>query len=292
MTRISALIASVLLLAANAGAQERFQPVAKDATVFSYKIHYLEAGRGEPVILLHGSGGEGARWMPQIEALSKEFRVIAPDHIGFGASDKPMTTYHSGVFAGFIVGFMKTIGVPRATFIGQSLGGAVALDLAVHHPDAVQRLVLVDGGGFRSPTDPPRSAPNWHARQIANAGTLEESREYLEKLYYDHKFVTDELVEHNLILRLRSGYTAESAQWAAERGLGGVTEAEVRGIAAPTLLVWGANDPLSSLATAEKLNAAIKGSRKVVFDKAGHYPFLEHADKFNSLVLEFLKTPS
>jgi pimeloyl-ACP methyl ester carboxylesterase len=292
MTRIPALIASVLLLGANASAQERFQPVAKDAIVFSYKIHYLEAGRGQPVILLHGSGGEGARWMPQIEALSKEFRVIAPDHIGFGQSDKPMTTYHSGVFAGFVVGFMKTIGIPRATFIGQSLGAAVALDLAAHHSDMVQRLVLVDGGGFRSPTDPPRSAPDWHARQIANAGTLEESREYLEKLYYDHRFVTDALVEHNLVLRLRSGYTAESAQRAAERGLGGVTEAEVRGIAAPTLLVWGANDPLSSLATADKLNAAIKGSRKVVFDKAGHYPFLEHADKFNSLVLEFLKTSS
>jgi hypothetical protein len=89
MTRIPALIASVLLLCVHASAEERFQPVAKDATVFSYKIHYLEAGRGEPVILLHGSAGEGARWMPQIEALSKEFRVIAPDHIGFGQSDKP-----------------------------------------------------------------------------------------------------------------------------------------------------------------------------------------------------------
>ena len=81
-------------------------------------------------------------------------------------------------------------------------------------------------------------------------------------------------------------------QSAAERGLGGVTEAEVRAIKAPTLLVWGANDPLSSLATADKLNGAIKGSRKVIFDKAGHYPFLEHAEKFNSLVLEFLKSPA
>jgi pimeloyl-ACP methyl ester carboxylesterase len=81
-------------------------------------------------------------------------------------------------------------------------------------------------------------------------------------------------------------------QTAADRGLGGVTEAEVRSITAPTLLVWGANDPLSSLATADKLNAAIKGSRKVVFDQAGHYPFLEHAQKFNGLVLEFLKSPS
>jgi pimeloyl-ACP methyl ester carboxylesterase len=292
MTPLPVLIAATLLLGASASAQER-EPAAKDATVLGHKMHYLEAGRGEPVILLHGSGGEGARWMPQIKALSSDFRVIAIDHIGFGQSDKPATIYHSGVFAGFLLGFMKAIGVPRATLMGQSLGAAVALDFTVHHPDMVQRLVLVDGGGFRSPSDPPRPAtPDWHSRQIANAGTLEESREYLEKLYYDHKFVTDELVEHNLILRLRSGHTAESMQTAADRGLGGVTEAQVRGITAPTLLVWGANDPLSSLATADKLNAAIKGSRKVVFDKAGHYPFLEHADKFNSLVLEFLKSPA
>jgi len=128
--------------------------------------------------------------------------------------------------------------------------------------------------------------------QFANAGTLEESREYMEKLIYDHSLVTDELVEHNLELRLRSAFTIESMQTANERRLGGVTEAEVRGIKVPTLLVWGANDPLSSLANADKLNDAIKNSRKVVFDKAGHYPFLEHADKFNQLVLEFLKTPS
>jgi pimeloyl-ACP methyl ester carboxylesterase len=275
------------------GRRECVEPAAKDATVLGYKMHYIEAGRGEPVILLHGSGGEGARWMPQIKALSSDFRVIAIDHIGFGQSDKPLIIYHSGVFAGFLVGFMKAIGLPRANLVGQSLGAAVALDLAVHRSDLVQRLVLVDGGGFQTPSDSPRPAmPDWHSRQIANAGTLEESREYLEKLYYDHKFVTEELVEHNLILRLRSGYTAESMQTAAHRGLGGVTEAEVRGITAPTLLVWGVNDPLSSLATADKLNAAIKGSRMVVFDKAGHYPFLEHADKFNRLVLEFLRSPS
>jgi pimeloyl-ACP methyl ester carboxylesterase len=293
MTRLPVLIAAIAFVGGSAQAQQGLEPVAKDASVLGYKMHYLEAGRGEPVILLHGSGGEGARWMPQIKGLSSDFRVIAIDHIGFGQSDKPLTVYHSGVFAGFLRGFMQAIGVPRATLIGQSMGAGVALDLAVHHPDMVQRLVLVDGGGFRSPSDPPRPAtPDRHARQIANAGTLEESREYLEKLYYDHKFVTDALVEHNLILRLRSGYTAESMQTAAERGLGGVTEAQVRGIAAPTLLIWGANDPLSSLAAADKLNAAIKGSRKVVFDKAGHYPFLEHAERFNSVVMEFLKAPS
>ena len=114
----------------------------------------------------------------------------------------------------------------------------------------------------------------------------------MEKLFYDHSFVTDELVEHNLKLRLVSAFTSESMATASQRGLGGVSEAEVRAIKVPTLLIWGMNDPLSSPDNAEKLNGAIKNSRKVLFDKAGHYPFLEHADRFNQVVLEFLKTQS
>jgi 2-hydroxy-6-oxonona-2,4-dienedioate hydrolase len=293
MTRLPiAILACLLLLGARAGAEDRVEPAAKDATVFGYKLHYLEAGRGEPIILLHGTGGEGARWLPTIQGLAGNFRVIALDQVGFGQSDKPLTIYHNGVFAGFLAQFMKTVGVPKAVVMGQSMGAAVALYLAVHHPEMVERLVLVDGGGYRSPADAPPAPPNWHNRQIANAGTLEESREYMEKLYYDHSFVTDKLVEQNLILRLRSAYTIESMQTANARGLGGVSEDEVRGIKAPTLLVWGINDPLSSVANADKLNGAIKNSRKVLFEKAGHYPFLEHADKFNQVVLEFLKSQS
>jgi pimeloyl-ACP methyl ester carboxylesterase len=291
MTRASILIAGSLLLSCTTAMAQ--QPTAKDATVFSYKIHYLEAGRGSPVILLHGSGGEGARWMPTIKGLASDYRVIAPDQIGWGASDKPMTIYHGGVFAEFLARFMKEIGVPKATLIGQSMGAGVALQMAVHYPQMVERMVLVNGGGFTSPNDPPRSgAPDWHARQIANAGTLAESREYLEKMYFNHSLITDELVESNLILRLRSAYTAEAVQTAGARGLGNLTEAQVRGIKAPTLLVWGANDKLSPPVNADKLNAAIAGSRKVLVDKAGHYPFIEHPDQFNQAVRDFLKPQS
>jgi pimeloyl-ACP methyl ester carboxylesterase len=281
-----------LVMASSSTAQERLEPTANDASVFGYRIHYLEAGSGDPVILLHGTGGEGARWMPTIKGLASNFRIISLDQIGFGHSDKPLTTYHSGVFAGFLARFMKTIGVPRATIIGQSMGAGVALCLAVHNPEMVERLVLVNGGSYRAASDPPPAPPNWHDRQIANSGTLEESREYLRKLYYDHSFVTEELVEQNLILRLRSAYTIESMQTANARGLGALTEEEVRGIKAPTLLVWGTNDRLSPVANADKLNAAIENSRKVLIDRAGHYPFLEQAEKFNRIVLEFLNAQS
>src|ERR1700674_4938797 len=97
--RLVVILASLLLFGTRAGAQERVAPAAKDAAVSGYKLHYLEAGRGEPIILLHGTGGEGARWMPTIQGLAANFRVIAIDQIGFGQSDKPLTIYHSGVFA-------------------------------------------------------------------------------------------------------------------------------------------------------------------------------------------------
>src|SRR5262245_17296639 len=284
---------STLLFGTSSTARERLEPTAKDASVFGYGIHYLEAGGGDPVILLHGTGGEGARWMPTIKGLASNFRIISLDQIGFGQSDKPLTTYHSGVFAGFLAGFMQAIGVPKASIVAQSMGAQVALALAVQNPQLVDRLVLVNGGGFRSGPAASNTAPqDWHARQIANAGTLSESREYLEKLYYDHSLITDEMVERNLVQRLRSAHTIESMQVAGDRGLGGLNEEEMRGIKAPTLLVWGANDRISPPANADRLNAAIKGSRKVLIDKAGHYPFLEHPDKFNQVVMEFLKSQS
>jgi pimeloyl-ACP methyl ester carboxylesterase len=262
--------------------------IRKDATVLGCRIHYLEAGRGDPVILLHGMGGEGARWMPTIRSLASQFRVIAPDQIGFGQSDKPLTTYHRGVFGGFLVEFMQAIAVPSATLIAQSMGVGVALYVAVHHAQMVARLVLVNGAGLGLDSSPP-AQPDWHARQIANAGTLEESRDYLEKLYFDRSLVTDSLVRQNLILRLRSAFTIESMQTANARGLGRLTEEELRQIRIPTLLVWGMNDPLSPVQTADKLHAAIKGSRKALIDKAGHFPFLEHPERFNQVVIEFLR---
>src|SRR5262249_55745486 len=130
---------------------------------------------------------------------------------------------------------MKEIGVPKAALIGQSMGAGVALQMAVKYPQMVERMVPVNGGGFTAPNDPPRAgAPDWHARQIANAGTLAESREYLEKMYYNKNLISDELVEHNLILRLRSAYTAEAVQTANARGLGGLTPTPARRNHGPT----------------------------------------------------------
>src|SRR6516165_7075746 len=95
---------------------------AKDVTVLGFKLHYLEAGRGAPVVLLHGLGRDGSRWGPNIEPLARDFNVFALDQIGFGESDKPLANYHTGMLAEFLVGFLKAAGIPKASLVGNSMG--------------------------------------------------------------------------------------------------------------------------------------------------------------------------
>jgi pimeloyl-ACP methyl ester carboxylesterase len=266
------------------------RPVAKEAVVYSFKLHYLEAGDGRPVILLHGLGGDGSRWAPNIEPLAADFRVLALDQIGFGQSDKPLANYHSGMLAEFLVGFMDALGIPRASLVGNSMGASVACYTAVHYPERVDRLVLVDGAGYRRRANAP--PPDPHRRQIQNGVTLAETREFFRILFHDKSLVTDQLVKDSLSLRLRSAFTISKIQEAGEKGLGGVSEEEMRTIKAPTLIIWGKYDELSSPETADRLERDISGSRKVLIDQAGHLPQLEKPEEFNRILREFLKGSS
>src|SRR5262252_10923498 len=153
-------------------AQPKTAAAGKDVTVLGFKLHYLEAGRGAPVVLLHGLGGDGSRWGPNIEPLSRDFHVFALDQIGFGQSDKPLANYHTGMLAEFLVDFLKAANVGRASLVGNSMGASVALYTAVHFPHAVDKIVLADGGGFRSggaalPGEA-RSAEAGRRRQLQN----------------------------------------------------------------------------------------------------------------------------
>src|SRR5919206_3245948 len=149
MKKHLAVLALVVVSAWTAAAQSA-AIASKDVTVLGFKLHYLEAGRGAPVVLLHGLGGDGSRWRPNIEALAKDFHVFALDQIGFGESDKPLANYHTGMLAEFLVGFLKAVNVPKASLVGNSMGAGVALYTAAKFPQLVDRIVLADGGGYRS----------------------------------------------------------------------------------------------------------------------------------------------
>jgi pimeloyl-ACP methyl ester carboxylesterase len=261
----------------------------KDAIVLGFRLHYREAGRGAPVILLHGLGGDGSRWAPNISSLATTFHVIALDQIGFGDSDKPLANYHVGMLSEFLVGFLNAIGIPKASLVGNSMGASVAAYTAVHDPQVVDGLVLVDGAGYApAPGAPPL---NPHRRQINNGVTREETREWARLMFHDKSLVTDAMVDENLTMRLHSAFAISKIMDSNDSGLGGITQDEMRRIHEPTLILWGKYDEVAGPPeqTAARLHCDISGSRLVVIDNASHFPQLEHPEEFNRLVQQFLK---
>jgi pimeloyl-ACP methyl ester carboxylesterase len=162
------------------------------------------------------------------------------------------------------------------------MGAFVAMYAAVHNPEVVDRLVLVDGGNLVAKPRTP------HLVQIQNGTTLAETREYFELMFYDKSFVTDQMVRDNYIRRLKVSYTISKMQEARVKGLGKVSEAEARGIGAPTLILWGKHDALLDPAGATELDRVIPNSRAVLLEKTGHIPQVEEPQRFNKLVREFL----
>ena len=134
-------------------------PQSKQVEVFGQKIHYVEAGSGPNVILLHGLGGDSTNWAATVPALASNYHVWAPDQIGFGASDKPLINYRVGTLVDFLEGFCKKAGIDKAVVVGNSLGGWTAMAFTLAHPERVQKLVLVDSAGYsfnQSPVKPTR----------------------------------------------------------------------------------------------------------------------------------------
>jgi triacylglycerol lipase len=276
---ILAIATALLATATSRGAPPT---VEKDATIFGYRLHYRETGQGAPIILLHGLGGDGSRWTSATAALAGDFRVIALDQIGFGESDKPLVNYNHGLLAEFLVEFMRAVGIRKASIVGHSMGAFVGTHVAVHHPDQVDRLVLVDGGSLDNPPRPP------HLMQIQNGTTLAETREYFELMFYDKSRVTDQLVRDNYLRRLRVSYTISRMQESRVKGVGFVTREQAATIKVPTLIVWGEHDVLLPVGDAELLHRVIPNSRLVVLQKSGHIPQVEQPDDINKALHGFL----
>lgn len=278
---------SVLLVVAVAEAQSP-KLTEKEISVYGFKLHYAEAGSGPAVILLHGNGSDWRRWQLTVDALATDFHVLALDQIGHGESDKPLANYSSELLVDFLVGFMQALQIPRATLVGNSMGARVAVATAVHYPSLVERLILVDGAGYRS-VGPPTAA-QLRVLQLLNCSTLAEARELAKRLYYDDSRVTEALVAETYTRRLKVAYTISKLGEATVKGLSGVTEEEMRSITVPTLIVWGKEDEMALLATAERLHKDIAGSQLAVIDQCGHLPQMEKPEEFNQLVRGFLQT--
>lgn len=128
--------------------------VVRYVRIHGHEVGYREAGAGPALLLLHGIAGSSWAWREVMPALAERHRVIAPDLLGHGESAKPMGDYSLGAFASGTRDLLTVLGVERATIVGQSFGGGVAMQLAYQHPEVCERLVLVDSGGLGREVSP------------------------------------------------------------------------------------------------------------------------------------------
>lgn len=273
------LLLIILCVAAQVSAQ-----TAKETTVFGQKIHYVEAGTGPTVILLHGLGGSSQAWQFNIAPLAAKFRVIVPDQIGFGKSDKPLVNYRIRTYVDFLDQFCKQLNIERATLVGNSMGGWIAAMYTAAFPDRVEKLVLVDAAGYAPPKD-------FDTRVFwsLNPTTRAEMKVLVTKVFYNKAFHTDTAVDMSIAARLAAGdgFTIKSITESIIRGEDFLDDV-VKTIKRPTLIIWGREDGLVPLAEGERFNKDIAGSKLIVLDQCGHVPNFEKAAEFNAAVLKFL----
>ena len=260
--------------------------VEKWVTLYGVKIYYQEAGQGPAVILLHGLGGDSTNWASTIGPLSEHFRVIVPDQVGFGKSEKPFISYRVGTYVDFLDALYKELKIERASLVGNSLGGWISAAFALAHPDKVDRLILVDAAGFALPKDPAAAAV---ARSL-NTSTRQGVRDILPLVFYNTQlYASDAAVDMFFTRKMKSGdgYTVEQVVESVIRGED-VLDSKLSAVKSPTLIVWGREDKLTPLAGGERFKKEIAGSQLAVIDKCGHVPQIEKAAEFNGIILGFL----
>jgi pimeloyl-ACP methyl ester carboxylesterase len=265
------------------------------AKVGSVNTRYWQAGdSGNTVILLHGGGGYIELWKHNIFELAKHHRVYAFDMVGAGRSDKPDANYTFDFMAQFTRDFMKALDISKASLIGTSAGGGVALTVALNFPELVDRLVLVGSAGLGKEI-------NFLLRitTLPGLGRLFSSPSksgvamLCKQAVYDPNLITDEIVdEFYQMARLPGSSEATLNVGRSNFNIWGqfhqsITE-RLGTIAAPTLIVWGRQDPMVPVTQAQSAAKIIPNARLEIIEECGHWSSIEHPQKFNQLVLEFL----
>jgi 2-hydroxy-6-oxonona-2,4-dienedioate hydrolase len=262
-----------------------------------WQLHYQEAGQGHPVILLHGSGPGATGWSNfagNIEALAQRFHVYAVDMPGWGQSDATTVEQLDHVEAA--IQFMDALGIERAAFVGNSMGGQTSLRLATEYPDRITHLITMGPPVGRMPTlFGAGDGPSEGLKTLIQAyqdPSPENMRRLVEIMVYDKaRFATPALCKarsdaalarpehlHNYVAGLPKG--APLPKW--------VKPELLSGIKVPTLLIHGRDDRVVSFETSLFLLANIPNSRLVLLNRCGHWAMIEHPEEFNLVVGDFI----
>jgi pimeloyl-ACP methyl ester carboxylesterase len=287
------LVVLFVFLAASVASAQIPPPIelpSHHATVFGAKMHYYDAGTGPVVVLLHGLADEAGVWQPVIQPLVRAgFRVIVPDQIGHGRSDKPLLGYRLATFTDFLHGFLAALKIDKAILVGNSLGGWVGIDFAARYPEKVSGLVIVCGPGY---SDLAKTMPV--SLDNLRLSSRRQARALIPYLFHDaDKWGTDELVDGLIMQRVINGdgHTIDSFIESVHRGEDAIDD-QVGKINVPTLVLWGASDRLVPLSVGERLHRDIAGSQMHVIPRCGHMPQVECPAEFTPALLKFLERRS
>jgi pimeloyl-ACP methyl ester carboxylesterase len=277
---------SLILFSICSNGQNETEPkqlaAGNSVRVFGANLHYVDAGSGSVVVLLHGLADDVGVWESVMPALAAKHRVIALDQIGFGRSDKPLLGYRAGTFVDFLDGFLNELKIDRASLVGNSLGGWIAANFALAHPERIDRLVLCDAAGYAA------LGKNMNARTLSALRLARrDDIRYLGPLtFHDKRFYEDVDLAFKQRVTAGDGYTINQLLDSMIRGED-VLDGRLGAIHKPTLIVWGREDKVIPLNFAERFHKEITGSRLEVIDNCGHMPHVECADKFNRALLKF-----
>ena len=269
------------------------EPDGAFADALDLRLHYHDIGDGPVIVWLHGAGPGAGAWANFGANLSafEGFRNLLIDQPLFGRSEKPVV--HSpriGYNADRVLALLDGLGVERAHFVGNSMGGAVATKIAADHPDLVERLVVMGGAGVGPVAKPDPAnvpAPLRLLLQVWNEGpTRENVAEVLRLFVYDPSQLDDAMIE----TRYQASIDPEAVKAHRESTL--VTEdltPELGKVRAPTLLLWGRDDPVIPLETGVAYVRGIPDAQLVVFPRCGHWVQFEQREAFDRMVREFLE---
>ena len=252
-------------------------------TVDGNSVRYLEStGSGETLFLVHGLGASAERWSFVAPMFERRYRLIIPDLIGYGRSDKPVVDYTPEFLAEFVKSLLGCLGVEHTHMMGSSMGGQVAAVFAAENTRMVDRLVLTSPSGMMERTTPALNAYIMAALYPSKSTVRESFIEMSASSEADPEIVD------SFIRRM----TQPNAKMAFMSSLLGLKNSRLDGrlgrIAAPTLVVWGSHDPVIPIPHAAEFVAAIPGCRFYRMEGSGHTPFVDSPAKFARAVLDFL----
>lgn len=272
---------------------EKRPEIANSVQTGAFKTNYHDVGKGDPVVLLHGSGPgvtAWANWNKLFPLLKDDFRVLAPDMAGFGFTERlENPVYNMNNWVQQTIDFFDALKIEKANLVGNSFGGALALTMAIKYPERVNKLVLMGSMGVSFPITYGLDRVWGYTPSPANM------EELLEIFTYDHSFATKELIKTRYEASMQPGFQESFSamfppprQQSVEKMAG--NENYIRNIPHETLIVHGREDRVIPIETSLRLIQLIDNAQLHIFGKCGHWTQIERTGEFAVLLRNFFQS--